>query len=441
MKLLASAFGLASVVSTSLASPTESIASQDARITYDGHRVYRIDASTQKDIESVKAKFAHLPTLQSRDSFEVVVPPSEFHTVEDLGLDIQILSGDIGAQIRAEAVQPTYKRELSKKGELPDLSWFDGYHAYEDHLTYWDDLQAAFPNNSEKINLGQSYEGRDLYALHLWGDEGNSEEKPIIYWHGTVHAREWITTMVVEYLTYQLIDGYTSGDANVTSFLNYYDFWIVPFHNPDGFKYTQTTNRLWRKSRQPRSNTTCIGTDLNRNWDYTWYLDPEGGGSVSNDPCSETFKGLGPGDTPENVVLSALSKKLAATGQGIRSYIDWHSYSQLILTPWGWSCAPEDLPATLPRMREVGEGVAKAILAVDGKEFIVGPACEVLYSSTGTGRDYHHGVLAANHSWSLELRPTSSGGGGFILPPEQIWPSVREQWAGQLWMLAEIQND
>lgn len=92
-------------------------------------------------------------------------------------------------------------------------------------------------------------------------------------------------------------------------------------------------------------------------------------------------------------------------------------------------------------MREVGEGVARAIRAVEGKEFIVGPACEVLYSSTGTGRDYHHGVLAANHSWSLELRPTSSGEGGFILPPEQIWPSVREQWAGQLWMLDEIKND
>jgi murein tripeptide amidase MpaA len=40
--------------------------------------------------------------------------------------------------------------------------------------------------------------------------------------------------MVIEYLAYQLIDGYKSGDANVTSFLDYYDFYLVPFHNPDG---------------------------------------------------------------------------------------------------------------------------------------------------------------------------------------------------------------
>lgn len=38
----------------------------------------------------------------------------------------------------------------------------------------------------------------------------------------------------VEYLTYQLIDGYKSGDQNVTAFFEAYDFYIVPFHNPDG---------------------------------------------------------------------------------------------------------------------------------------------------------------------------------------------------------------
>lgn len=40
--------------------------------------------------------------------------------------------------------------------------------------------------------------------------------------------------MVIEYLTYQLIDGYKSGDGNITAFLDYYDFYLVPFHNPDG---------------------------------------------------------------------------------------------------------------------------------------------------------------------------------------------------------------
>lgn len=171
--------------------------------------------------------------------------------------------------------------------------------------------------------------------------------------------------------------------------------------------------------------------------DYAWYAEPDGG-TVSPDPCSETFKGFAPSDTKENKVLAALSAKLASTGQGIRSYIDWHSYSQLILTPWGWSCDAEDLPETLPRMREVGEGVAAAILAESGFDYTVGPACEVLYFSTGTGRDFHHGVHGANHSWTIELRPKEASQGGFVLPPGQILSTVKEQWAGQSWLFKEV---
>jgi murein tripeptide amidase MpaA len=52
-------------------------------------------------------------------------------------------------------------------------------------------------------------------------------------WHGTTHAREWISAMTVEYLAYQLIDGYDKDDL-ITSFLDDYDFYLIPFVNPDG---------------------------------------------------------------------------------------------------------------------------------------------------------------------------------------------------------------
>jgi len=39
--------------------------------------------------------------------------------------------------------------------------------------------------------------------------------------------------MTVEYLAYQLIDGY-GKDELVTSFLDDYDFYLIPFVNPDG---------------------------------------------------------------------------------------------------------------------------------------------------------------------------------------------------------------
>jgi hypothetical protein len=147
---------------------------------------------------------------------------------------------------------------------------------------------------------------------------------------------------------------------------------------------------------------------------------------------------MAPGDTPENAAVDSLSAQLAATTGGIRSFIDFHSYGQLILTPWGYSCDP--LPETLPRMLEVAQGTARAIEAASlrNSTYQAGPGCEILYFSTGNSRDHHYAARGAEHSWTLELSPQDAQGGGFVLPPEQIWPVVKEQWAGQLWTLYEV---
>ncbi|KAL0931942.1 zinc carboxypeptidase [Colletotrichum truncatum] len=437
-----SALTFSSLAAASAIRSTTQHASQDAKVNYDGYHVYRVStANAPSDFES---RLIAYHSIDLNGFVEVAIPPSDISSFETLGLEAQLLSSDLGKEIREESLaeQPS---PLTKRGELPSLSWFDSYHPYDDHVQYWKDLHAAFPDNSEWLDIGSSYEGRNIFGLRLWGgkDTGN---KPIILWHGTVHAREWITTLMkkltpfvktVEYLTYQLIEGYKSGDKNVTAFFDAYEFYIVPFHNPDGFVYSQTTDRLWRKNRQPRSNTTCIGTDGNRNWGFQWNY-PLEDGSVSANPCGQTFRGRCPGDTPENIVLSALSRKLAATPGGIRLFIDWHSYSQLILLPWGFSCEPDVLPKNLQAQRDVGAGYAATIAATSGEEYLVGPSCEILYYSTGSARDFHHGALNATYSWSVELRPKSGDSSGFVLPPQFIWPTVKEHWEGIKYVLGVV---
>jgi len=420
---------------------------RDAKPTYDGYQIYSITPDSAREARDLERRFARYHTHPIRDSLSIAIPPEEVASFKDaFGPRARLVNEDLGKYISSiDATESsTYSRALHKRGELPDLSWFDTYHAYADHLTYWDDLVQAFPKNSKKFSIGKSYENRTMYAFHLFGDDqgGYKMQKPVILWHATVHAREWISTMVIEYLAYQLIDGYKCGDANVTAFLDHYDFYLVPFHNPDGFSYTQTNDRLWRKNRQPRPslNTTCLGTDGNRNWKTEWDAEPPEGGSTP-DPCGQTFRGLAPGDTPENQNIDGLSAKLGATAQGIRSFIDFHSYGQLVLTPYGYSCDP--LPETLPRMLEVAGGTAGAIEAASerGSVYEFGPGCQILYFSTGNSRDHHYVAYGANHSWTMELSPQNQTGGGFVLPPQEIWPVVKEQWAGQQWLLGDVWED
>jgi hypothetical protein len=93
-----------------------------------------------------------------------------------------------------------------------------------------------------------------------------------------------------------------------------------------GFKYTQSADRMWRKNRQQTSGSSCLGHDINRNWPYQW----DGPGSSTN-PCAEDFRGSSQGDAPETKALSGFLQQVK-NSQGLKLYIDYHSYSQLFMT-------------------------------------------------------------------------------------------------------------
>ena len=58
--------------------------------------------------------------------------------------------------------------------------------------------------------------------------------------------------MVIEYLAHQLISGYKTNDTDATAFLDHYDFYLVPFHNPDG----KTSRPIHPKGQSQLTNPT-----------------------------------------------------------------------------------------------------------------------------------------------------------------------------------------
>jgi hypothetical protein len=177
--------------------PDRALTSRISKVNYDGYHVYSLTPSSALEARQLERRFERYHTHPVRDTLEVAVPPEDLEDFHALKLEARLVNSDLGSYIRStEGKAPSYGSALHKRGELPDLSWYDSYHDYADHLTYWDDLVAAFPDNSEKFEIGKSYENRSIYAFHLFGDEekkgyGKSKvEKPIILWHATVHARE-----------------------------------------------------------------------------------------------------------------------------------------------------------------------------------------------------------------------------------------------------------
>lgn len=51
--------------------------------------------------------------------------------------------------------------------------------------------------------------------------------------------------------------------------LEHVDWLIIPMDNPDGYEYTRSVDRLWRKNRRQISRK-CFGVDLNRNFEFSW---------------------------------------------------------------------------------------------------------------------------------------------------------------------------
>lgn len=164
----------------------------DEKLSYDGYKVYRV--KTGKALEIVQSKLKAFDFEQwnhdSTSHIDVVIPARETASFEALGLDFRVMHANLGDSIAAESAPIT----ANTRRQAGNLTWYDSYHPYADHIRYFEDLQAGFPNNSKIISSGKSYEGRDIYGLHLWGSGGPG--KPAVLYHATVHAREWIAAPV-----------------------------------------------------------------------------------------------------------------------------------------------------------------------------------------------------------------------------------------------------
>ncbi|XP_042884628.1 carboxypeptidase B-like [Penaeus japonicus] len=300
------------------------------------------------------------------------------------------------------------------------------------------DLAAEYPT-VEYLEVGRSVEGRPLLALIFSvrpaqmvkqyhksilkirrsrnrtkrhkefrhkkrTNKKKKNTKTFVFIEAGIHAREWISPAVATNLAQQLADAGKKFLRRVTVV-------IAPMANPDGYEFSHTTDRMWRKNRRETSNPECKGVDLNRNWAMAW-----GSSGSSSDPCSQTYRGSAAFSEPETTAL----RDLALTWMDeISLFLSLHSYGNFVLHPWSYSVAPSSKERQL---KKLGKRIRNHLKRNGYREFRGGQTGDVLYEASGTSEDYMHNA-GVKYAYTIELPRYS-----FILDPSNIVPLSKAVW-------------
>jgi len=280
-------------------------------------------------------------------------------------------------------------------------------------------LNKVYPDITSLFSVGRSAENRELNGIKISVGASN---KPVIWVDGCIHAREWMSCATVVYFMKMLLEPRPEFKAKVALALSKYDFYILPVFNPDGYEFSHTNNRMWRKTRS--TGRRCPGVDPNRNWDSSW-----GVVGTSPNPCSDIYRGPKPFSEIE---VKQVADKLAQlhASVGVKAFWNVHAYSQLVLYAWGWTTTQTKDNKEIDRIANV---FAKGVYQVNRKTFKPGQPSRILYSAGGGSMDWTYEKLGIVYSYGPELRPGYNyPGNGFIMSSLQIEPSGLEFTNGLL---------
>ena len=280
-------------------------------------------------------------------------------------------------------------------GQTNGIPGYACYRTVEESFATYDTLLATYPNLVEKYDIGNSWEkvqpggspGYDLWVLRLTNEQ-NTFEKYRFFLMAEIHAREYTTAETALRLIEYLLQNY-GVNPDITWMLDYGEIYILPMTNPDGRKWAEQ-GESWRKNANNTNGCLAFpqyGTDLNRNSHFKW-------GDAGTNPCDDTYQGPSASSEPETVAFQNYVKTLFADQRGTGdtdpapadttgTLITLHSYSELVLWPWGWTSNPAP---NATQLRTLGRKLAY-FNDYEPKQSVA------LYPTTGTSDDWAYGTL------------------------------------------------
>jgi Zinc carboxypeptidase len=332
-----------------------------------------------------------------------------------------------------------------------------------------DALAATYPTSCRLITLPNATpEGRQSHALEIGTSAGDDTPAAVVI--GGMHAREWVPPDALVYLAADLLEAHAQGTGlryggqsfsaeQIRDLVEGLNLVLFPCVNPDGRHYSQTVEPLWRKNRrtvQPGLPPSCIGVDLNRNfdalWDFQRHFAPDSGVSASASPCHpQVYVGPAAVSEPETQnVVWLLDQHPAA-----RWFVDVHSYVPAIYHTWGFDenqtsdpgmtfqndafdgergrggdTYREFIPGSdLEELQELGTVMRAAIGNVGGAAYEFGQSF-ALYPTSGTSDDYAYARHFVDSARAKILSYTIECGRSFQPTWQDAQDVIREVDAG-----------
>jgi len=359
-----------------------------------------VGPKTWADANAVAQTGAAIDSIEHGKIY-VTATPAEVLAIQKLGFTLNQLPPPAADRAAAEAVV----------NDFPPAD--SNYHNYAEMTADINAIVAAHSSIVRKISLGTSYEGRDIIALKISDNVATDENEPEVLYNAHQHAREHLTVEMALYLAHLYADNYGS-DSRITNIVNTREIWILPDVNPDGGEYDIATGsyRSWRKNRQPNSGSSAVGTDLNRNWGYNWGCC----GGSSGTPSSETYRGPSAFSAPETRAFrDFVNSRVVGGVQQIKTNIDFHTYSELVLWPYGYTTAN-----TAPGLNADQERTFRTLgVQMAGTNGYTPEQSSDLYITDGDSLDWlwaTHGIFA----YTFEMYPVNGSSQGFYPPDEVI---------------------
>lgn len=416
--VLAACLGTAAGAAAQVGSVAPAASLPTLRTEYRGQSVVRVTPRSVRELRTVLALTGDIWSHGAGvGPFDVMVTPEQLAALRGAGVPLQVLIEDVQTLIDAE------RQRLAaggaggmNDGGVAGDDWYADVKdaaAIQARLDAW---VAAHPSLVSPVVIGTSLENRQIRGVRI-GTQPEGQ-LPGFLFNACQHAREWATPMTAMLLAETLIEG-AGSDPRIDAILAKAEVYVVPVSNPDGYQYSWDVARLWRKNRRNNGNGT-FGVDLNRNWGYQW-----GGEGASTNPADETYRGPAAFSEPETQAF----RDWVQARPSLVGNIDFHSYSQLILWPWGWTASPCPDDAAFG---VIGGAMQDGIQSVWGRVYTAGPIYTTIYPASGGAVDWMYGSQGI-YSYTIEVRDT--GAYGFIIPPEEVLPNAQENTEAALRMM------